>query len=99
MLSKSEVMALMQESIDSLKRSGVIETPLPISDTAVLLGQDSSLDSMGFVTFITDVEERLNRKTGKDVYIVLTDLEEKYPGAPQLSGAMFADYLVSLAAS
>lgn len=99
MLSKSEVMVLMQESIDSLKRSGLIEVALPVSDSAVLLGHESSLDSMGFVTFITDVEERLNRKTGKDVYIVLTDLQEKYPDAPQLSGAMFADYLVSLAAS
>jgi hypothetical protein len=99
MLSKSDVMALMQESIDSLKRSGLIETALPVSDGAVLLGQESSLDSMGFVTFITDVEERLNRKTGKDVYIVLTDLQDKYPGAAQLSGAMFAEYLVSLAAS
>ncbi len=99
MLTKAEVMQLMQESLDGLKRSGMIETAMPINDDAVIFGQQSSLDSMGFVTFVTDVEERLNRKTGKDLYIVLTDLEEKYPNAPQLSGAMFADYLISLATS
>ncbi len=97
MLEKHEVIALLQESLQSLRRSGIIETDIVVDTDTVLLGTGSSLDSIGFVTFVTDVEERLNRKTGKDLYIVLTDLEELYPGALQLSASMFSDYLLRLA--
>ncbi len=99
MLEKDQVLSLLQESIQSLRRSGIIEAEMDVEPDTVLLGTGSSLDSMGFVTFVTDVEERLNRETGKDLYIVLTELEERYPGAASLSAAMFADYLVTLTAA
>ena len=99
MLEKDTILSLLQESIQSLRRSGIIEAAIDVNGETVLLGAGSSLDSMGFVTFVTDVEERLNRETGKDLYIVLTELEERYPGAPALSASMFADYLVTLAAA
>jgi acyl carrier protein len=98
MLEKDAIVGLLRESIDSLRRSGIIEADIDVQPQTVLLGSGSSLDSMGFVTFVTDVEERLNRETGKDLYIVLTELEELYPGASELTASMFADYLVKLAA-
>jgi acyl carrier protein len=93
------MLKLLRESVESLRRSGIIEVELDVEPDTVLLGTGSSLDSMGFVTFVTDVEERLNRETGKDLYIVLTELEERYPGASSLTAAMFADYLIALAAA
>ena len=97
-MRKDEILALLLESVRSLRRSGIIEVDMEVEADTVLLGTGSSLDSMGFVTFVTDVEERLNRATGKDLYIVLTELEELYPGAAQLTASMFADYLVQLSA-
>jgi acyl carrier protein len=97
-MEKDRILALLLESVRSLRRSGIIETDMEIEPDTVLLGTGSSLDSMGFVTFVTDVEERLNRETGKDLYIVLTELEELYPGAAQLTASMFADYLLELSA-
>jgi hypothetical protein len=97
-MDKDRILALLLESVRSLRRSGIIEVDMEIEADTVLLGTGSSLDSMGFVTFVTDVEERLNRETGKDLYIVLTELEELYPGAAQLTASMFADYLVQLSA-
>jgi hypothetical protein len=99
MVNKDQILALLQASIQSLRRSGIIEAEIDVHAETVLLGTGSSLDSMGFVTFVTDVEERLNRETGKDLYIVLTELEERFPGAPTLSAGMFAEYLVSLVAA
>lgn len=98
MLERTAILDLLQESMQSLRRSGIIEAEVDVDPETVLLGEGSSLDSMGFVTFVTDVEERLNRATGKDLYIVLTELEERYPGAAALTAAMFADYLVALSA-
>lgn len=98
MLERTAILDLLQESMQSLRRSGIIEAEVDVDPGTVLLGDGSSLDSMGFVTFVTDVEERLNRATGKDLYIVLTELEERYPGAAALSAEMFADYLVALSA-
>jgi len=95
---KEQILALLRESVRSLRRSGIIEVDMDVEPATVLLGTGSSLDSMGFVTFVTDVEERLNRATGKDLYIVLTELEELYPGETQLTASMFADYLVRLSA-
>jgi hypothetical protein len=95
---KDQILGLLRESVQSLRRSGIIEVEMEVEADTVLLGTGSSLDSMGFVTFVTDVEERLNRATGKDLYIVLTELEELYPGAAQLTASMFADYLVQLSA-
>lgn len=82
--------------MQSLNRSGIVTPEIEIQAETVIFGTGSSLDSIAFVTFVTDVEERLNRETGKDLYIVLTDIEDRYPGAPQLTSAMFADYLVGL---
>ncbi len=98
MTDKDQILGLLRESVQSLRRSGIIEVEMEVEADTVLLGTGSSLDSMGFVTFVTDVEERLNRATGKDLYIVLTELEELYPGAAQLTASMFADYLVQLSA-
>jgi hypothetical protein len=98
MLENDRILGLLRESVQSLRRSGIIEVDMDVEAGTVLLGTGSSLDSMGFVTFVTDVEERLNRETGKDLYIVLTELEELYPGAAQLTASMFADYLVQLSA-
>ena len=97
-MEKERILALLRESVLSLRRSGIIEVDMDVEADTVLLGTGSSLDSMGFVTFVTDVEERLNRETGQDLYIVLTELEELYPGAAQLTASMFADYLVRLSA-
>ena len=92
------IIGLMQQSMESLCRTGVIEASVHLDRDTILLGDGSSLDSMGFVTFVADVEERLNRETGKDLYIVLTELEDVYPNSTALSAAMFADYLEALAA-
>jgi hypothetical protein len=96
MLTVEIALTLMQDCLDSLHSSGIIEIPIKVRPETPLFGNGSQLDSMGFVTFITDVEERVNEATKKDIFIVLSDIEELYPNDPVLTASMFGSYLASI---
>jgi hypothetical protein len=96
MLTREDAILLVQEALDALQKSAILEAKIHVINDTALFGVGSSIDSMGFVTLITDVEERLNALTKKDLFIVLSDLEDLYPEAPVLSASMFAEYLVRL---
>lgn len=99
MLTKEAALELMRECADSLLRSDMIEKPIDLTPSALLYGEGSNLDSIGFVTFVTGVEERLNEKLGGDLVIALLDIDDFDDSSPQLTVDRFADYLVRLAAS
>ncbi len=61
-----------------------------------LLGKDSQLDSVGFVSFISDIEERLSTETGKEIYLVLDDIQGFDMNNPHLSVNHFVKYLSNL---
>jgi acyl carrier protein len=67
-----------------------------IEPTTQLFGSGSHLDSMAFVSFVTDVEERLSQISAPDFFIVLSDIEELFPEAPSLTADMFAEYLLGI---
>lgn len=99
MLNKETALQLMRECADSLLRSDMIEQPIDLTPSALLYGEGANLDSIGFVTFVTGVEERLNEKLGGDLVIALLDIDDFDDSAPMLTVDRFADYLVRLAAS
>jgi acyl carrier protein len=88
---------LIQESIRALRRAGLLEHDLVIDDSTVLLGMGSELDSVAFVTLISDLEDRLARETGKDLFLVLDDLHDFNGEDPSLTVRTLAPYLVELA--
>ena len=65
-----------------------------MGDDTVLLGTGSALDSVAFVTFVADLEERLARETGLELYVVLDDIHEFNANAPSLSADALARYIV-----
>lgn len=97
MFSKERAFTLIGEAVDALSRAGIISEACSVKADTALFGFGSNIDSMGFVTLITDIEERLNAEIQRDIFIVLSDIEELYPEAPVLSVSMFADYLVKIA--
>ena len=87
---------MMQEIFDSLIRSGLVaaqEQPA-IRDETVLLGAGSLLDSIAFVTFVTELEDRLTAERGEDVFLVLKDIHDFEPAAATLSCGTLARYVV-----
>ncbi|MBT3764401.1 MAG: hypothetical protein HOB79_01550 [Rhodospirillaceae bacterium] len=100
MLDKQLAMNLMQESLDSLARSGTLKNQIAMTDETVLMGSgaDSGLDSLGFVNFVMDVEDRLQQQLDGDYPVILTDIGGFDINNPILTAGVLADHLVGLAA-
>lgn len=88
--------AIIQSSIDVLYQSGLLADKIVISETTPLFGTGSGIDSMGFVSLVTDIEDRINEVSDQDVYIVLADLQDLFPDEPILTVGMFEKYLNTL---
>lgn len=98
-MTKDQIIALMAQSARELHESGLIADPFDLKADSVVFGEGSPLDSIGFVTFVTDVEERLATATKKDIAVALLDIENFDESTPVLSVDKLADYLVQLVAS
>ena len=75
MLTKENAYKLLVECIESLIRSESIEAIENISEETIILGIGSTMDSISFVTFITEVEDRLQNETGSEIYLVLNQID------------------------
>jgi hypothetical protein len=96
MTATDDMIKLMRESLDGLRSSGIIEQPFELAPDTVIFGTDSPLDSIGFVTFVTDMEDRLAVATGKDISIALLDIDDFDENNPHLTARRLADFLVRL---
>ena len=98
MFTQEDALQLIQDSMDSLIRSGTIETgKVKVTHETVLLGEGALLDSIGFVTFVTDMEDRMEEKTGHECYLVLNEIGEFNINSPSLKAEVLSRYLVKLA--
>jgi hypothetical protein len=93
-ITHQELLNIFQESANRLCASGIADGPIVISSDIPIFGGGSKLDSMAFVSLISDIEDSVNRYANSDIYIVLTDIEDLYPNSPSLSAGMLADYLL-----
>ena len=92
-MNSTTAIKLMQESFDSLQRSGILEGAILVTSDTVILGTGSFLNSLGFVTFISDMEERVSAVTGQEHYLVLTEIHEFNADKAFLSVGTLAQYI------
>jgi hypothetical protein len=92
-MDTNKVLQLMQESFNSMQRSGMFEEDVIVNSDTVILGSGSSLDSLGFVTFISDMEERVSDESGEDHYLILTEIHEFNAEEAFLSAGTLAQYI------
>lgn len=95
-MTYEQAISLIQESLESLQSCGVIAEHIEISSDTVILGSGSELDSLGFVTFISDLEERLCDATNEDIYLVLDEIGDFNINNPFLSAGNIAKYVETL---
>jgi hypothetical protein len=95
-VENSRVMALIQECFDGLKRSGTIEVDITVDSETVLLGTSSPLDSVGFITFVTEFEDRLQEETGEEHFLVLSEINNFNINNPNLTAGTLARYTTQL---
>lgn len=95
-MEKDRAFQLVVGALESLKSSDMLEGNVSITKDMILMGTESPLDSIGFVTFITDLEEKISDETKKDLYLVLNEIKEFNVNKPQLSVEALTDYIVQL---
>ena len=93
MIAGKRVLELLQESFDSIYRSGLVKDQTRVNDDTVLLGNGSTVDSIAFVTLVADFEDRLDRENGQPIYIVLSDIHNFNPSKSSLSAGTLAQYI------
>jgi len=96
MTTYENALQIIQESLNSLKRAGLTEQDVTVRDDTILLGTGSPLDSIAFVTFITELEDRVSRKVDRELYLVLKDIHEYNTDNSYLTAGILARYLVKL---
>jgi acyl carrier protein len=96
MITIDRSIELIQNSLDNLQESGMLAEKVSVNLDTVLLGVGATLDSLGFVTFVTDLEDRLTRELGREVFFVLDDIQDFNITNPFLSASVFANYMVKL---
>lgn len=92
-MDKNTALRLMQDSFDSMQRSGMLDESVKVGEGTVILGSGSVLDSLGFVTFISDMEERVSDEAGADHYLILTEIHEFNAEQTFLSAETLASYI------
>lgn len=96
MVSQEKAFEIIKQSLESLKRSDVIKTLPELTDETVLLGENAMLDSLGFVTFVTEIEDRLYDETDKDLYLALDELQTYCGDIPILTTKLLSEFMTTL---
>lgn len=101
MLSEQRILQLVQKSFDSLVESQLIETAVTVKPETVLLGSQSPLDSIAFVTFMAEFEERIQQETGSEDSVFALALDELHAFNPDdavLTAATLSEYVMRMTA-
>lgn len=99
MIETKDAVRLIEESLAGLARTGLLDAAIAVSPDTVLLGSGSELDSMAFVTFVTDLEDRIQQRTGGDYYLVLNEIAQFNIDRPELTVDALARYIERLTGS
>jgi hypothetical protein len=95
-MTREQALSVMQEVFNSMKASGMFDENSNLDPDTVILGVGSNFDSLGFVTFISDLEERVSDIVGDEVYLVLTDINDLNINNPFLSAGTVAQYIENI---
>ncbi len=95
-MNKERAFELIKGTLDNMRNLELLEEDVIIDGDTILLGDGSPLDSIGFVSFITELEERLIKETNQDLYIVLDEVDALNANNPSLVADVLAKYIVGL---
>jgi acyl carrier protein len=97
-MNEEKAFEVIKASLEELKQTDIIENDIDMDEQTLLLGENSALDSMAFVAFLTDLEERINDQHGRGVSIVLNDIEGFNTYQPHLTVQHIIRYILRITA-
>ena len=96
MLSDGTINAIIFRALEALNAEREPDDQIEITPTTTLFGVDAALDSLGFVSLITDVETSLNIDHGLDISLA-DDRAMSRPQSPYATVATLREYILELA--
>ena len=84
MISEQRVKELIFKSLQEIKNLDLVRENFDFNDNSVLLGDGGSLDSIAFVTFVTDLEEKIEDEIGKEFVLKLQEIHDLNVGKTAL---------------
>lgn len=97
MMTRPDVIALVQDAFDALGEASLAPQGFRAEETTDLLGPNTVLDSIAFVTFIVELENRLEGKMGDEggmFSLAITDIHEFNPEEARLTVGVLVDYVL-----
>jgi acyl carrier protein len=101
-MTRDQVLLLIQDSFDSLLSADLLTEPVVAADATTLLGPDSLLDSIAFVTFMVELEDRIHQTEGaamSDFSLAINEIHERSSDESGLTVGSLADYVVNATAT
>jgi len=95
-MTEKDAMKMIEASLGKLKTDEMIAHDTVVSGSLPLLGPGSPLDSIGFVAFLTDLEERISIEANKEIYLVLNEISEFNINQSHLLVEQLARHLVKV---
>jgi acyl carrier protein len=75
---------LIVQALRRIQSNGIVSADFDVNDDTVLLGMGSPVDSIAFVTLISDLEQRIERELGREFFLVMTDIHDLNEGKAEL---------------
>jgi hypothetical protein len=75
---------LIVQALRRIQSSGIASADFEVNDDTVLLGMGSPVDSIAFVTLISDLEQCIERELGREFFLVMTDIHDLNEGKAEL---------------
>ncbi len=95
-LTRAHVVELIEKSLAALNAERAADEQIEIDENTPLLGGDSLLDSLAFVAFIADLEDRLQASADRE-YVLVGELGAS-ENHPFRSVATLAEHIVGMSA-
>jgi len=96
MITADAVEAVIFRALEAINLEREPDDQVPISGATSLFGVDAALDSLEFVSLITDVETSINLEHGLDISLA-DDRAMTRPLSPYSTVTTLRDYVIELA--
>ena len=92
---KEQIVEILKEAIEELNEQQKENEKVAFNDETRFIGSHACIDSMGFVTFISIVEELITEKIGKSIQLV-NEKAFSQKNSPFYSIVTLTDYIETL---
>jgi acyl carrier protein len=89
---------LIRDAFSDLADGGILEMKIEVTPATVLLGAGTPLDSLGFVSVMTEIEDRLAAAAGREVLLLFDEIHAFNPDRSTLTVGTLSRFIDRLVA-